>query len=167
MVNLTTAKLVLINANFGQFQGKRLLWNILSPLRTSVFTYIFVFLCDKDSWEKFSCTYLVLEVWRSKFSILLSDSVQINESLMVSKNFDWIKHDQSVPNIVFAIPVNASFLAVNLPSFLAFTSPVKWSNVDFLSHLPFGAKYEVNNIFHHLCFKCNYCANITFASNIK
>lgn len=24
-------------------------------------------------------------------------------------------------------------------------------------------KYVVNDIFHHLCFKCNYCTNITFA----
>ena len=66
---------------------------------------------------------------------------------MASKNFDWIKHDQSEANIVFAIPVNSSFYAVNFPSFLRFiTAPVKRSNVDFLSHLPFGVKYVVNNI---------------------
>ena len=57
---------------------------------------------------------------------------------MMSQNFDWIKHDQSEANIVFAIPVKSSFQAVNLRSFLAFTAPVKWSNVDFLSHLPLG-----------------------------
>ena len=59
--------------------------------------------------------------------------------LMMSKNFDCIKHDQSEAKIVFAIPVNSSFQAVNLRFFLAFTAPVKWSNVDFLSHLPLRA----------------------------
>lgn len=45
---------------------------------------------------------------------------------MMSKNFDWIKHDQSEAKIVFAIPVNnSSFQAVNLRFFLAFTAPVK------------------------------------------
>ena len=81
---------------------------------------------------------------------------------MMSKNFDWIKHDQSEAKIVFAIPVNSSFQAVNLRFFLAFTAPVKLANVDFLSHLP-RRKYVVNDIFHQLCFKCNYCANMTFA----
>ena len=59
--------------------------------------------------------------------------------LMMSKNFDWIKHNQSEAEIVFAIPVNSSFQAVNLRFFLAFTAPVKLSNVNFLSHLPLGA----------------------------
>ena len=44
---------------------------------------------------------------------------------MMSKNFDWIKHDQSEAKIVFAIPVNSPFQAVNLRFFLAFTAPVK------------------------------------------
>ena len=61
---------------------------------------------------------------------------------MMSKNFDWIKHDQSEAKIVFAIPVNSSFQALNLRFFLAFTAPVKLSNVDFLSHLPLGANTE-------------------------
>ena len=43
---------------------------------------------------------------------------------MMSQNFDWIKHNQSEANIVFAIPVKSSFQAVNLPSFLAFTAPI-------------------------------------------
>lgn len=44
---------------------------------------------------------------------------------MMSKNFDWIKHDQSEAKIVFAISVSSSFQAVNLRFFLAFTTPVK------------------------------------------
>ena len=58
---------------------------------------------------------------------------------MMSKNFDWIKHDQSEAKIAFAIPVNSSFQAVNLRFFLPFTAPLKLANVDFLSHLPLGA----------------------------
>lgn len=82
---------------------------------------------------------------------------------MMSKNFDWIKHDQSEAKIVFAIPVNSSFQAVNVRFFLAFTAPVKRSNVDFFVTFATRRKYVVNDIFHHLSFKCNYCTNITFA----
>ena len=79
---------------------------------------------------------------------------------MMSKNFDWIKHDQSEAKIVFAIPVNSSFQAVNLRFFLAFTAAVKLS---FFVTFATRRKYVVNEIFHQLCFKCNYCANMTFA----
>ena len=90
--------------------------------------------------------------------------------LMASKNFDWIKHDQSEANIVFAIPVNSSFSAVNFPSFLTFYNcPCKTVKcgffVLFAIRRKICSKQHFRNIFHHLCFKCNYmcCANVTFA----
>ena len=83
--------------------------------------------------------------------------------LMMSKNFDWIKQVQSKTKIVFAIPVNSSFQAVNLRFFPSIYCPCKVVKCGFFVTFATRRKYVVNYIFHHLCFKCNYCANITFA----
>ena len=74
--------------------------------------------------------------------------------LMMSQNFDWIKHNQSEANIAFAIPVKSSFQAVNLRSF--HYCPCKVVKCGFFVTFASRHKYVVNKIFHHLCFKCNY-----------